>query len=154
MILRILQIHIHQLLYDELDSSLVEEKCCPVVLKISEFLLLLLLLRCLLPFSVLPLVSEHLILLISDDNSIRHLFIISFHDSHDDLLLVDLFVETLVIECLGPVNTVIGIFLEAEDLGENLPVCVEHSHKIPYLNCIVIIPVEQAEQGIKLALIG
>ena len=94
------------------------------------------------------------IIFVKNNDPLAHIILALLHNSHDDLLLVDLFVETLVIECLGPVNTVIGIFLEAEDLGENLPVCVEHSHKIPYLNCIVIILVEQAEQGIELALIG
>ena len=76
------------------------------------------------------------------------------HDSHDDLLLVDLPEETHIFKDFRPVDAHIDLSLtHAEDFLVHLLVGCQHPDKVPDILRSLIVAVEQAEQSRELLLI-
>lgn len=79
-----------------------------------------------------------------------------FHDSHNDFLLVDLFVETGILEDALPADhATVGLGLaQAEHLLVHLLVGCKHPHEAPHILGCFIVAVKEVEKGIELLLVG
>ena len=63
-----------------------------------------------------------------------HVITASLHDRHYNFLLVNLAVDTRILQYLGPVNRVASLcFAEREDLLVHLLVRSQHTDKIPHI---------------------